>query len=121
MFAKQYHQLKITKGNNSVLLKRMHLIMIGLCLLATLILFSNPSTVSKIIISVIILAYTVTIFLNPRAIRSLFQIKSQTSKNKFIVDEDNYSEVQKWNSTSTPNQSMSVTGSFLPNNTNFVR
>jgi NhaP-type Na+/H+ and K+/H+ antiporter len=76
MFAKKYHQLRTTKTDSIKFLKGMHIVMIVLCLFATLALFSNPSTLSKILLSLIILAYTVAIFINPRAIRSLFQVST---------------------------------------------
>ena len=73
MFAKQYHQIKTSQADSNKLLRKMHIIMIVLCLLATLLLISIPSTVSKILISLIIIAYTVVIFMRPRVVRSLFQ------------------------------------------------
>lgn len=54
--------------------KYLHLIMIGLCVLATVVLYNNPSTAVKIIISILLIVYTLTILLNSRTIKLIFKI-----------------------------------------------
>lgn len=48
--------------------------MISLCVLATYVLYSHPSTGVKLVISLLLIAYTATIVFNSKAIKLIFKI-----------------------------------------------
>lgn len=55
-------------------IKCLHFIMIALCVLATFVLYNNPSTGIKLLISILLIVYTFTIICNSRAVKLIFKI-----------------------------------------------
>lgn len=71
------------------LAKWLHIIMISLCILATLVLFNSPSTGVKLTISFFLIAYTLTIVINAKTIKLIFKL-GQTEA------EQSYRSVHQW-------------------------
>jgi hypothetical protein len=59
--------------------KGLHFCMLLLCLIATLVLLSNPSTGVKVAISLILVLYTLSILFKTGTAKLLFQLGDQNS------------------------------------------
>jgi hypothetical protein len=63
------------------LIKFLHLIMIVLCLLASIALYTAPSVTVKLLISLLLIAYTFMLVTNSAPVRALFKLTNDQSNS----------------------------------------
>lgn len=56
------------------LMRMLHVLMISLSFLASIALYMVPSVTTKLVISILLIAYTITIIMKSESIRNIFKI-----------------------------------------------
>ena len=93
--------------------------MLALCLLASLALLSEPTFTTKLLLSTIILLYTITILTHSQSLQHIFHATPQ-SILPTIPGKTTFSRLQEWEDPQSPQENIPAQqNSSAPNHTNF--